>query len=172
MGYSLNISFSPGKRTRNDKLRKKDQILAPGWWWYCSFSIWWIWERLPGYFWYIIGCSIIRAIDCTSLFFPANEPKTTNKEKRSNIGTAMVVILIIFDLVNLGTFAGRFLIHHWMQYHQGYRLHLFVSPGKRARNDKLRKKDQILTPGWWWYWSFSIWWIWERFPGENEMFSG
>ena len=62
----------PPQKTKK-KLIKKDQLLISWWSWYQLFSILWIWDRLPGDSWYIIGCSIIRAIDCTSLFLPANE---------------------------------------------------------------------------------------------------
>ncbi len=78
----------------------------------------------------------------------------------------MVVVPIIFHFVNLGSFAGGFMIHHWMQHHQGYRLHLFVSPGKPSQNKKLIKKDQLLISWSWWYQLFSIFWIWNRLPGD------
>jgi hypothetical protein len=52
-------------------------------------------------------------------------------EKRSINRIVTVVVLIIFDFENLGTFSGGFMIHHWMQHHQGYRLHLSFSHGKR-----------------------------------------
>ncbi len=74
----------------------------------------------------------------------------------------MLVVLITSDFLNLRTFAGGFLVHHWIRLHLGYLLHLCFSPGKRIWKENIQKL--LFKTGWYSLYCFFL--TWDRLQGD------